>query len=353
MIIETKKLKSAISTIMPGIESGSVTNEGGDLVIFMNSKMLSYNGKVAVSIPFAIDAKCGIKAKDLYSLVSKLKEESVELDVDATANKIKVKSGKLKATLNMQDISVIEKILGKMKFGEDKPIPENFVDATKLVTIADNKTPLKGFAVGKIGGRTHLVSTDKARISMCELAADMDQCLVNDDLVNMATSFGKITTYSIAGPWFHLGYESGMHFSILRSDDSNFPFEKMGALAENLATKTAEAKFTFPATLKEVAERVTTLGAVDSNARLVCEITLSDKSLTLKASKSTGSAEESIDWAKPIGIEGELSVQLPYKTLLAIAEKSSSCKIVEMNEKLKALVVTNNSYTMISSCTKV
>lgn len=352
MLIKTTKLKKSLSTIMPGIESGRITIEGADLVIFLDKKMLSYNGNVAVSIPMDIgDVEAfGVKAKDLYNLVAKLNEEELDIEADVTGNKLKVKSGKLKATLIMQDVTAISKLLDKLKFGEENALPENFIEASKVVAIAENKTAFKGFAIGKSGDSTMLISTDKVRISAYKLKGDMSQCLINDDLVAQAISFGTPKTYSIVGPWFHLGYEGGAHFSMLRSDDSAFPFTPMFGALERVQTLETLAKFSFPATLAEVADRVTTMGNVDANSKIQCELTISSDKLVVSAEKSTGSAEEEIAWEKPVEIADVVRVWMPVKTLLNLAGKATECKVVSMGGVKKAMVIQSDVYTMMASC---
>lgn len=349
MIIETKKLKSAINTIMPGIEAGKVTIEGADLVIFLGGKVMSYNGKAAVSMPLDIGgAEFGVNAKDLNALVSKLKEETLDIQIDDTKARAVVKSGKLKATLVMQDISVIRKYLDKIKFGTEKNLPENFVDGVKVVAIADNNTPLKGFAVGKINEKPYLMSTDKHRISAYELSSDIDQFLADDGLIEQALSLGKAHTYSIVGPWLHIGFEGGMHFSLLRNNDKVYPFPAIGNAMNIATTSEVLAEFSFPATLGEVVDRVTTLGDMDANNKLRCEIRITTTGMVVTASKNFGSAEEEIAWDKPLEISEEYSVRMPVKTLMGLAGKGASCKLINFG-KVKALVITNNAYTLIAS----
>ena len=354
MIIKTEKIKQSMATIMPGIaDKAKVTVEGADLVVFVNKKMMSYNSKVAVSVPMDIESEpFGVRAKDLFNLVSKIKEEEIEFEPDVPGNKLKIKSGKLRATLIMQDTSSVSKLLAKMKFGEEKPLPANFVEAVKATAIPDNITPLRGFAVGKVGDKTLLVSTDRVRISSSVLNSDMQQCLLDDTLVSDAVEFGTPKTYSIVGPWFHFGYDDGMHFSMIRSDDSAFPFEAMGGALERAKQLAVVAKFDFPETLAPVADRVTTMGSADEGSRIQCELKIESDKMTVIAQKSTGTAEEEIPWKTPIAIESPARVWMPVKTLLTLAGKSTNCSIVDMGGTKRAVLIQNGDYTMVASCSK-
>lgn len=351
MKISTKVFKNALSSILAGIAQGKLVVDGADLVISKDGKLMSYNGEVAVSYPLDLGAEFGVKGKDLYNFVSKVKDEEIDLEPDVEKNKVELKGAKVKATLIMQDITAVSKMLAKLKFGEEKALPKDFVEAVKKTGLPDHKR-MKGFIITG----NNFIATDKVRISAYTMEGTMDNVFVDDDRLELAVKYGKPTTYSIVGPWFNIGFEGGLHVSILKNNDQNvggkpLEYEKIVGAISTFNARTEITSFSFPENIAEVAERVTTLGSVDDTGKIVCTLRVEKDKIFVSADKNTAMAEEEIAVKNPINVENPIALRIPVKTLLALAGQNTNVKVIDA-AATKAFIVNSGTYTLIASCSK-
>ena len=189
--VEKTKMVDAMRSVLPGVDNGSTGIDGANLFLFKDNRLFTYNGVTSVSVPFDMgNAKFGVNAANLFAFVNKLNDLSVNIEPvydkeDNTKVKaVKVFSGKTKATFNLADTSEIEKYLEGIKFTDGKPCPDNFNDAFNLTTIKNNiHAEMKGVVTTKIGDKMYLAASDKRRISVHELASEMDEFKVDDDVL--------------------------------------------------------------------------------------------------------------------------------------------------------------------------
>lgn len=343
---EKTKMVDAMRAVLPGVDKGASGIEGANLFLFKNDRLFTYNGVTSVSVPFPLGGmKFGVNATNLFAFVSKLNELMVTIDFvmdkedPEKVKSVKVSSGKAKANFTLSDTSEIEKYLEGIAFAEGKPAPENFNDAFALTIIKNNIHPdMKGVVTTKVGDKTFLAASDKRRISVHELDKEMDEFKVDDDVLADALKLGKPKTYSIVGPWLHLGFENDVTFSCVRQDLSKFDAPKMLAAMDNLCKISPVVEGKLPQALAEAITRVSALaGAANQNTGLTVRLTFSKEGITAYAEKKDGNAEEFVPWDTDVKFNCVDTVQswVSISILLEAGSKVTDFKVVCTNPERK------------------
>lgn len=355
--VEKTKMVDAMRSVLPGVDNGTTGIDGANLFLFKDNRLFTYNGVTSVSVPFDMgNAKFGVNAANLFAFVNKLNDLSVNIEPvydkeDTTRVKaVKVFSGKTKATFNLADTSEIEKYLEGIKFTEGKPCPDNFNDAFALTTIKNNiHAEMKGVVTTKIGDKMYLAASDKRRISVHELASEMDEFKVDDDVLADALKLGKPKTYAIVGPWLHLGYEGEVTFSCIRQDMSKFNAPAMIAALDKLSAMEPVVEGKLPKALADAITRVSALaGTTNTNTGLTVQLTFSKEGITAYTEKRDGNAEEFIPWDSDVKFNSDEVVQswVSINILLEAGSKVTDFKVVMNNPARKsyAFLFTGDKY---------
>lgn len=354
---EKTKLVDAMRSVMPGVDKGASGIEGANLFLFKNDRLFTFNSVTSVSVPFPLNgAKFGVNAANFFAFVNKLNELMVNIDFvmdKEDPNRIKslkVSSGKAKANFALADTTEIEKYLEGISFGESKPCPTNFNDAFALTIIKNNiHAEMKGVVTTKVNGKTYLAASDKRRISIHELDAEMDEFKVDDDVLADALKLGKPKTYSIVGPWLHLGYEGEVTFSCIRQDLSKFNAPAMIAAMDRLCGQEPLVEGKLPQSLADAITRVSALaGAANTNTGLTVRLTFSKEGITAYTEKNDGNAEELVPWDTEVKFSSDEAVQswVSISILLEAGSKVTDFKVVCTNPQRKsyAFLFTGESY---------
>lgn len=354
---EKTKLVDAMRSVMPGVDKGASGIEGANLFLFKNDRLFTYNGVTSVSVPFPLGgAKFGVNAVNFFAFISKLNELSVNIDFvmdkdnPQVVKSVKVMSGKAKANFALSDTSEIEKYLEGITFGEMKSCPSNFNDAFALTIIKNNiHAEMKGVVTTKIDGKSFIAASDKRRISVHELDSEMDEFKVDDDVLADALKLGNPKTYSIVGPWLHLGYDGEVTFSCIRQDMSKFKAPEMIAVMNRLYGIEPEVEGKLPQALSDAISRVSALaGVANANTGLTCRLTFTKEGITAYTEKNDGNAEELIPWDAEVKFNTEDAVQawVSINILLEAGNKVTDFKVVCTNPERKsfAFLFTGEKY---------
>lgn len=356
---EKSKMVDAMRAVMPGVEKGASGIEGANLFLFKDNRLFTYNGVTSVSVPFDMGgAKFGVKAADIFAFVSKL--DNLLVNVDLVMDKenpekvksVKVTSGKAKANFALADTSEIEKYLEGIAFEAGKDCPANFADAFYLTAIKNNiHAEMKGVVTTKIGEKTFLAASDKRRISVHELSSEMDEFKVDDDVLADALKLGEPKTYSIVGPWLHLGFDGDVTFSCIRQDLSQFNAPAMLTAMDRLYTIAPSVEGKLPKALPEAIARVSALAAeANANTGLTARLTFTAEGITAYAEKNgSGNAEELVPWDSEVkfaNAEEAVSAWVSINILLEAGNKVTDFKVVCTNAERKsyAFLFTGENY---------
>lgn len=353
--VEKSVILEAMRSVLPGVEKGTSGIEGANLFLFKNDRLFTYNGVTSVSVPFPLNGmKFGVNASNLFSFISKLNELQMSIDFvmdEEDAEKIKsvkIFSGKTKASFTLSNTEEIERYLEGITFVEGKTCPENFSEAFSLTIIKDNIHPeMKGVVTTKFEDKMFLAASDKRRISIHELDTPMDEFKVDDDILADALKLGNPKTYSIIGPWLHLGFENDVTFSCIRQDLARFNTTTMINAIKKLSAIDPVIVGKLPQELSNAILRVSALAsAANTNTGLVVKLIFSTEGVTAYAEKRDGNAEEFIAWDTEVqfNCENEVETWVSASILLEAGNKVTDFRVVCPTDKFYVFLFTGEKY---------
>lgn len=348
--IDKATLIDALKKVMPGVEKGKTSIDGADQLLFSGTAVSSYNSEIAVTAPCDTQGiSFSVKGADFFSLVSKLSDVTLSLDI--VDNKVKMKGGRTKASMAMLDVSKVADLVNALNLGsvQYKNIPEGFVDGVRLCSLAGNTDNIRGVAVGDYEDSSAIFETDTTRICINKLPEQMDTFWVDDTTFKNALSVGTPTMYSVDGAWLHLKYEDGTVFSAKRKDHSAYPFEGLIRYPANVKTAEVLVEGKFPTNIAEAVSRVAILASgSDKNARLV-QMTFRKEELELYAEKDGGEASEIVPLDAPLENDPNgVQVWVDTAFLLEASNKVMAYKLCNVDNgdgtKSIALVFQSGNY---------
>ena len=134
MGINIKEFLKVLSAVKPALANKEILEQSTNF-IFLDENVITYNDEIMISHPFESDFAGAVHAENLYSLLSKIKEEGVEVEqveneLLFSGIKTKFKSGIVCETEIKLPISEI-KIPDRMR-----KIPDGFLEAIKFTSVS-------------------------------------------------------------------------------------------------------------------------------------------------------------------------------------------------------------------------
>lgn len=296
--IEKARLIESLKKVMPGVETGNTLIDGTDLLLFTGASVSSYNSEIAVSAPCDTqNVSFSVKGADFFNLVSRMSDVTLSLEV--VDSKVKIKAGRTKAAMTLQDSSKVMNLIRDLNVVslEYKPLPEAFIDAVNICNLSGNAENIRGVAVNDYGEGSAVYETDSVRVCINKLSERMDPFWVDDTVFNNAFKVGTPTGYCVNDAWLHLKYADGTVFSAKRKDHVAYPFDGLSTFPSAFEKAKVLVKGRLPNNIAEAVSRVAILasGVDKKNARMV-RLTFRKDELELYAEKTGGEASETIPW---------------------------------------------------------
>jgi len=204
---------------------------------------MTYNDAVSVRAPIAIGIECGVKAKEMISLVNALKVET--LDIDFKNDQLLISGPTSRAGM----ISVVDwsermkTVMETLKVDPAAwlPVPSDLQDAIRICSFSTSKELIMG-ALCCINIKDDKVcSCDDYRISTYQLGSSINaNVLVRGNDIIGATKLGRFAFYNITDAWLHIKFEDETIYSCRRVWD-DYPdvggfFEKKDGLPISFST---------------------------------------------------------------------------------------------------------------------
>jgi len=204
--METQELINALTIVKPGLSNKEIIEQSTDFV-FQNGMVVTYNDEISVRHPIDLEIEGAVKADEFYKFLNKTKAKKVLFKQEG--NKILMKAGRSKVTLNVKEVALdLSEIQTKKKW-ED--FNADLFSAAEFVSFAASKdasTP----ALTCVHFRPGLVeATDKYRVAVFECDVDKEFLLPADLLPILK----KINPAQICmqNEWVHFRNESGTELS--------------------------------------------------------------------------------------------------------------------------------------------
>lgn len=277
-------LLNGLEIVKPGLSRSDVIDQA-TFFAFVNGRVVTYNDEISVSHPVeGLEIEGAVKADILYNLLKKIKNEDIELEV--SGEELSVKSGKTKAGIAFDGkvLLPLEEISEKTKF---KKLPSNFSESVLMAAGAcSNSTAEPILMCVNIAGKL-VQASDGYRIMQVELNDEMPIKTFLFPAASAVTALRlKPTKVSEGNGWVHFKNEIGTEISC-RTFEESFP--EIGSRLKMKGTPV-----TFPDLLLDVLERADVFAKRDSVLNESVTISITPKSVTVKADAEFGWFEESV-----------------------------------------------------------
>jgi DNA polymerase III sliding clamp (beta) subunit (PCNA family) len=129
MKVSKAELQAALEKVKPGLASKEMIEQSTSFA-FVGDRVVTYNDEISISHPVkGLNVKGAVKAQTLYSFLSKIRRE--EIDVEWEENQVKIKAGKAKAGLVFEsEVKLPIEEVGAI--GDWKPLPEDVLEAMRF-----------------------------------------------------------------------------------------------------------------------------------------------------------------------------------------------------------------------------
>lgn len=325
MELKKEEILKVVNLLDSGTQKDSYIS-GSDTILFKEHSASTFNGAVSVSVVIDTGLIGAIKADQFKKILSKLPEES--FNVEVLENSWEITCGKMKASMVLQEPG-IEKHIGGMKLFEleFKQLPKNFIDGVKLCLISGNSFSKKGVIVkDKL-----LMNTDGARLNYFTLDEGMDFFWMDDvssaSLVKLQTPVDEYCTDSV---WGHFRDPSGIIFSMKLLDTSICPVVKMEHYRDDYMEKTKGESQRLPKALINVLDR-SSVFYTDVKGYQAIKMDVFKTHAKVSSASDIGKIEEEIDWEKPFDGDISFSFLTDYSFLKEAVQKCPEFYMLEDN----------------------
>ena len=282
MNVKKETLKRALEVTKPAVSSKEMIEQTTSFA-FVEGVVITYNDEICISHPIPELKKItgAVRAQEVYALLSKLKEDELEISVEK--NELHLKSGRTKVWLTMhEEIKLpLEEVLERSDW---KPLPEEFCQAIEFCLPAcsnDMSRPIltcvaltKSFVVASDGFRIAKYMVKKLPVMSLIPAKSADQVIKT-----------KPTYVSQGNGWIHFKNAEETIISC-RVFEEQFPsIEALMEIADG-------EEFEFPKSVSSILERAGVVAKRDSWIDEQVLIEIKQKRLFVKSENDVCRFEE-------------------------------------------------------------
>lgn len=256
MKIKRLELIKILQKLMPGIAKNE-SMEAMTYFFFSGKNIIAYNDKICIQYPMVTDFSLFVKASDFFKLLSKIKDEEVELSYEK--NHLKIDTKKTKISLStITDKELIERIKSVNKsFKESKwkKLPKDFMEKASLCSYTASKMEQEGTLTCVHLKEELCTSSDNTRISQAKLSSPVDEMLLKASVIkdlNLISPNG----YKITKSWIHFKDENKCVFSVVKIKGDFPDFSKF--------TKFKGKEINIPSSILDAIDLVSILTDPDS-----------------------------------------------------------------------------------------
>ncbi len=287
MKINRKELVEALEVVKPGLGTKGFI-EQAPFFAFMGDRIITYNDEISISHPIdGMDLTGSIQASEFYTLLSKLDQDEIELEVKDS--EVRLKSSRVRAGMTLHsDIKLpLEEVSGLKGW---KKIPEKLLECMRFVSFSCSRNLSVPVLTSVYVHDDVVEASDNFRITRCHLSSKIPvesfmipsrssssrpiEALARHNYSEMCQSKG----------WVHFRTESGTIFSC-RVYEGKFP--------DTSAVFNVDGEeIVFPEVLDKMLDRASVFAKRDTRSDEVIHISLGDNKILVKSSSEAGWFEE-------------------------------------------------------------
>ena len=290
MSTNRKDLLKVLQLVRPGLASREIIEQSTSF-IFTKEQVIAYNDEISVSHPIkGLDLEGAVQAKELFALLNKLTDETIELE--STDTELIVKGKKAKAGIKLEIKTNIEdtlKALGTPK--KWHPVPATLLEAIDFCLFSVGHDMTKAMLTCIYCGGSDIISSDGFRITVYDLGKGKMEPVNLPGVAATALKNYNPTEYSETTGWIHFRTKDEVVFSC-RTMSGMFPADK----CKEYLINTKGEKYKLPEDLTEALERAGIFSAgqdIKASTDDRIKITLDDGMLTVRGEGQAGWFEES------------------------------------------------------------
>lgn len=215
MKINRTELLNVLNMIKPGVTTKELI-EGSSHFIFRDSRVFSFNDQITISSHSPVNLNCTVPSDTFYSLLNKIQEEEICLEVEDDLLKMTNVSESLKVRLNVLKETEASKILSSLSL-EDlnswENLPEDFAEGVSLCMFSVSKDATLGWMTCIwISGST-ILSSDDLRITKFEMKEKIPDSFFLPLSSLVALLKFNPTKYCLRSGWAHFKNDEEVIFS--------------------------------------------------------------------------------------------------------------------------------------------
>jgi DNA polymerase III sliding clamp (beta) subunit (PCNA family) len=290
MKINKQELQTALGLVKPGLATKEVIEQSTSFA-FMGGRVVTYNDEISLSHPVpGLELEGAIESDKLYQLLTKIKQE--EIDIEVEGNEVIITAGKAKAGLTLQtEISLpLDEALNEK--GKWKPIPDGFLKFVALCipSCARQATkPMLGAVHVKEEGV--IEASDGYRITRCSLpeegAMPVASFLLPASSARQMLSL-QPTKIAEGKGWIHFKTAEGTVLSCRILEGDEYP-----DTTPHMVLKGAKP-IIFPGSIIEIMNRASVFSKDESGVDSI-EIRVEPKRMHIKAQTELGWFKEEVN----------------------------------------------------------
>jgi len=286
MKINKADLQKALEKVKPGLANKEMIEQSTSFA-FMGDRVVTYNDEISISHPVVgLNINGAVQAQALYSFLSKIKREEIEIEMEE--NQVRITSGKAKAGLVFEhEVKLPVEEIGEI--GKWKKIPEGFLEALKFCHTCCSKDMSRPVLTCVYVDGKKVQASDSYQIVQYSL----ENKIPSKGFLIPASAVSALTKYAVkeiseGSGWYHFKTEEGTIFST-RVFNGQFPDIERFLEVEG-------AEINFPKTSISALDRAKVFAKGDSLAEdfPTVLVEIKDEQIKFSAQDKSGWFEETV-----------------------------------------------------------
>jgi DNA polymerase III sliding clamp (beta) subunit (PCNA family) len=310
--MKIEDLLRGIKFVMPAVDNNQLITENADLIVFEKDRLWTFNGALMMQYPIETELECGVRAKPLYDILSRIRTGNVRLTIEEEKNGqffLKGPGKKLKLPIITHE-SQIPFNEGDLQF---EKLPEGFTEGLSLCVHSASKDVTIGVMQGIYVAKNEMLSTDNYRIANYQMKGDVESdFIISRDHAEIILKSVNITDISLDKSWVHF---MGINNERVSCRLMNGEY-KIKRLKEILDVK-EDGQYEFPEGLADLINRAGVFSSQDSAQIWYVRLYREKDQLVVEGKSEDGEYEERLAWQSefPEGMVLEMEPAFVLKIL--------------------------------------
>jgi len=288
MKINKESFLKVLNTVAPALSEKAMI-EGTDRFIFIGNKIVTYNDRICIFVPFKFDWKCSLPAKELRGIISAIKEE--EIDFDLVDGKMTMNTAGTESVLSVFESDDVLKMVDSLNLksikNNWKELPGGFSQGANLCMFSVSRDVSSKYLSSLFFQDNKIVSSDDIRVSSYEMDGEVkDPFLLPYYIVPDLLKFDFVK-YFLGDSWVYFSTEEGLLFCCRRVIADYPEMDKFF----NIKGK----RVRLPKDLKQLVDGISTIAEGDFEVDQKIKVTIGNEKIKCKAEKSIAKIKQEMD----------------------------------------------------------